>query len=134
MSGQIQSASSGVDAGLTRHGHISYLEIPATDVEQSAVFYQTVFGWEIRRRKDGQCSFDDRSGNLIGRWKTDRTASGDPGFLPYIYVDQIDAIVQRVEQAGGRVVEAVRPEGNLWVATFRDPAGNLLGIWNAGGR
>ena len=30
-------------------GKISYIQIPALDVERSAVFYETVFGWNIRR-------------------------------------------------------------------------------------
>jgi hypothetical protein len=131
---QLLKGHAGVDASLARHGHISYLEIPAADVEQSARFYESVFGWELRRRDGGQCSFDDRSGNLIGRWKTGRAPSSEPGLLPFIYVDQIDAIAERIVQAGGQIVEPPRPEGNLWVATFRDPAGNLLGIWQAGAR
>jgi hypothetical protein len=26
------------------------------------------------------------------------------------------------------------PEGDLWVATFRDPAGNVLGVWQTASR
>lgn len=125
---------SGIDPNLARHGHISYLEIPAADVEPSARFYESVFGWEISRRDDGKCSFDDRSGNLIGRWVTGRAVSSEPGLLPFIYVDQIDAIVEGITKSGGQIVQPPRPEGNLWVAAFRDPAGNLLGIWQAGAR
>jgi predicted enzyme related to lactoylglutathione lyase len=65
---------------------------------------------------------------------TGRAASREAGLLPYIYVDRIDDVVQRIVRGGGAVVEAPCPEGNLWVATFRDPAGNLLGIWQAGPR
>jgi hypothetical protein len=32
------------------------------------------------------------------------------------------------------IVDGPYPEGDLWVATFRDPAGNVLGIWHAGDR
>ena len=39
-----------------------YLQIPAVDIEQSVVFYETVFGWNIRRRETGNPSFDDASG------------------------------------------------------------------------
>jgi predicted enzyme related to lactoylglutathione lyase len=35
---------------------------------------------------------------------------------------------------GGEVVTAPYPEGDLWVATFRDPAGNVLGVWQCGPR
>jgi len=123
-----------VDNRLARHGHVSYLEIPAVDTEQSAAFYEAVFGWYIRRSDTGSPSFDDRSGDLIGRWVTGRAVSREPGLLPFIYVDGIDDIVERIAKRGGEVVEPPYPEGDLWVATFRDSAGNLLGIWQAGPR
>jgi predicted enzyme related to lactoylglutathione lyase len=132
---KLQEGDTGqVDRGLARHGHVSYLEIPADDCERSAAFYETVFGWQIRRRDDGDRSFDDRSGDLIGRWVNGRAPSREPGLLPYIYVDGIDDVVRQVVARGGEAVQPVCPEGDLWVATFRDPAGNLMGIWQAGPR
>jgi uncharacterized protein len=119
----------GVDPGLARHGHVSYLEIPAVDAGRSAAFYEAVFDWRIRGHDSGHPSFDDGSGALIGRWETGRAVSREPGLLPYIYVDGIDAIVERIETQGGEVARRPYAEGNLWVATFRDPAGNLVGIW-----
>ena len=46
-----------------------------------------------------------------------------------IYVDRIDDTLRHVVAEGGEVVRAPYPEGNLWVATFHDPAGNVLGHW-----
>jgi predicted enzyme related to lactoylglutathione lyase len=123
-----------VEDGLARHGHVSYLEIPAIDVEQSATFYEAVFGWQIHRRDSGQASFDDRSGALSGRWDTERQVSREPGLLPFIYVEGINEIVERIVTHGGHIVKPPYAEGNLWVSTFRDPAGNLMGIWQAQGR
>jgi predicted enzyme related to lactoylglutathione lyase len=60
--------------------------------------------------------------------------SREPGLLPYIYVDDIDHVVERIVTQGGEVVKPPYPEGDLWVATFRDPAGNLIGVWQAGPR
>ena len=122
-----------VEPRLARHGHVSYLEIPAVDIERSADFYESVLGWQIHRGQSGHISFDDRSGDLIGRWVTGRVPSREPGLLPYIYVDRIDDVVQRVEKQGGEIVKAPYPEGDLRVATFRDPAGNLMGIWEEAG-
>jgi uncharacterized protein len=116
---------------LARHGHVSYLEIPAIDLEKSAAFYEAVFGWSIRRSEAERPSFDDRSGDLIGRWVTGRAVSREPGLLPFIYVDRIDEIVERVVIQGGEIVKPPYPEGDLWVATIRDPAGNVMGIWQA---
>jgi hypothetical protein len=125
------SESGHVDEGLARHGHVSYLEIPAVDGEKSAAFYEAVFGWQIRRRDSGQHSFDDGSGNLIGAWVTDRVASDEPGLVPYIYVDRIDEVIRCLVTQDGEIVRPPYPEGDLWVATFRDPAGNLMGVWQA---
>jgi hypothetical protein len=65
---------------------------------------------------------------------TGRAVSREPGLLPFIYVDRIDDVVERVVTRGGEVVKPPYPEGDLWVATFRDPAGNLVGVWQAGPR
>jgi predicted enzyme related to lactoylglutathione lyase len=35
------------------HGQLSYLQIPAIDVAQSAAFYEKIFGWHIERPHPG---------------------------------------------------------------------------------
>jgi hypothetical protein len=123
-----------MDKRIARHGHISYLEIPATDVGRSAAFYQTVFGWKVELRSQDRASFDDGSGSLIGAFKVGLPASSEGGILPAIYVDDIDQAASRVKTAGGEIVRPIYPEGDLWVFTFRDPAGNLMSAWQAGAR
>ncbi len=124
----------GVEAGLARHGAIRYLHIPAIDVHQSAAFYEQVFGWSIRGRGTDHPRFDDATGQTSGVWVIDQAVSREPGLLPYIYVDGIQDVLKQVVEQGGEVVKAPYPEGNPWVATFRDPAGNVIGLFeeNAG--
>ncbi len=129
-----RSRGAGVDARLARHGGLSYLEIPAVDARQSAAFYEKVLGWNLRQPDTDDPRFDDATGHLIGRWVTGRGISREPGLLPYIYVDRIDDAVDRVVEHGGAVVRPPYAEGNLWVATFRDPAGNVIGLWQEGPR
>ncbi|MGA2582292.1 MAG: VOC family protein [Tepidisphaeraceae bacterium] len=124
-----QSDASEVDVQLTRPGGLSYLEIPAADARQSAAFYQDVFGWTVRGEDGDQPKFSDQTGHLIGRWVTGRAISRKPGLLPYIYVDRIEEVVERVVPNGGEIVKAPYREGNLWVSIIRDPAGNVLGVW-----
>jgi uncharacterized protein len=38
--------------------------------------------------------------------------------------------VSQIVANGGEVVRNPYPEGNLTVATFRDPAGNVIGLWH----
>jgi predicted enzyme related to lactoylglutathione lyase len=131
---ETRDSSTGVEVRLARHGRLSYLEIPAIDPRQSAAFYENVLGWSIEWRGSDDLRFDNATGHLIGRWVTGRAIAREPGLLPYIYVDRIDDAVERVAAHGGAVVRAPYPEGNLWVATVRDPAGNLIGLWQEGPR
>jgi len=129
-----QSTGTGVGSRLARHGGLSYLEIPAVDVRQSADFYANVIGWNVRGQDTDDPRFSDATEHLIGRWVTGRVISREPGLLPYIYVNRIDDVVAKVAPHGGEVVKPPYPEGNLWVATVRDPAGNVIGLWQQGPR
>src|SRR5262249_61672818 len=126
---QTTGSGTGVDTHLTRHGGLSYLETPAVDAQQSAAFYRQVLGWSLERRDTGDLRFEDATGHLIGRWLTSRAISREPGLLAYFYVDCIGDAVGRVVPYGGEVVQEPYVEGNLWVATVRDPAGNVIGLW-----
>lgn len=110
---------------------LCYLEIPAVDARESAAFYEKIFGWNIRHRDRARPSFDDATGNISGAWVTGREPSPDPGLLPYIWVDSIDATLTQVAGLGGVVVEAPFPHSPGSAsssATFRDPAGNVIGL------
>jgi predicted enzyme related to lactoylglutathione lyase len=120
------------ESGITRHGKVSYMQIPAADPEALAEFYAAVFGWTIRGSSEHR-SFEDASGELIGAFVPHLPAA-EPGVLPYIYVNGLDAAVASIEARGASIVRAPYPEGDLWVATFRDPAGNVIGLWQMGGR
>lgn len=118
-----------VSSPLTRPGGLSYLEIPAANPRQSAAFYAHGLGWSIMDADTDHPKFMDPSGLLLGRWITSRPPSAQPGLLPFIYIADIHDTIKRITDHGGEIVKPIYPEGNLLVATFRDPAGNILGIW-----
>ena len=125
------SGARGVDERLARHGGLSYLEIPALAPRRSAAFYEHVAGWTLDERAPGDVRFSDATGHLIGRFVTGRETFPEPGLLPYIYVNDIDDAVKRVVSHGGEVVEGPTLEGDTFVSTVRDPAGNVIGLWQA---
>jgi predicted enzyme related to lactoylglutathione lyase len=112
---------------------ISYLRMPAPDPDRTAAFYHAVFGWDVNRDRDDP-SFADGTGHVIGHFVSDLPMAGAAGVRPYIYVEGVDDTLGKVLSQGGEVVTPPYPEGDLWVATFRDPAGNVLGIWQRGPR
>jgi predicted enzyme related to lactoylglutathione lyase len=124
-----ESSADAKDETAFGHGRLSYMQVPAVDVRASSEFYSRVFGWVVRGGTDHHLGFTDATGDMIGAWVTGRAISREPGILPYLSVKSVDAILERVVAAGGEVVTPPYPEGALRVATFRDPAGNVMGVW-----
>ena len=115
------------------NGKICYVEIPAINIARSAEFYETVFGWHIRTRGDGAIAFDDGVGQVSGTWVLNRPPSTDPGLLIYILVDDAAATVQAITAAGGAITQPIGGDHPEITARFRDPAGNILGIYQEPG-
>lgn len=106
------------------HGQIGYLELPALDLTESALFYATVFGWQVQA---GQPEF--QAPGLIGQWTTEQKPSSGAGPVIWICVDQLYPTLETVQQSGGRVRQ--QPEldhGERWLVRVEDPAGNLIGL------
>jgi predicted enzyme related to lactoylglutathione lyase len=111
------------------NGKICYLEIPAHDITRSAEFYTGVFGWKTRKRGDGKIAFDDGAGEVSGTWVLGRPASAEAGLLVYIMVDSVAATVDSVLAHGGKLVQPIGADAPEVTARFRDPAGNVLGLY-----
>ena len=115
------------------NGKICYVEIPATDVEASAAFYEAVFGWRLRKRGDGATAFDDTIGEVSGTWVTGRQPASDPGLLLYVMVDDAEATVEAIVAHGGELVQPIGGDAPEITARFRDPGGNVIGIYQEPG-
>jgi predicted enzyme related to lactoylglutathione lyase len=115
------------------NGKICYIEIPAMDVGRSAAFYEKVFGWQTRKRGDGHLAFDDGVGQVSGTWVLGRSPTAQAGLLVYIMVDSAAAAVDAVIANGGAIVQPLGGDAPEITARFRDPAGNVLGIYQERG-
>jgi predicted enzyme related to lactoylglutathione lyase len=111
------------------NGKICYLEMPAADIARSAEFYQRVFGWSVRQRGDGSTAFDDGVGEVSGTWKLGRPPAAQPGLLFYIMVDSVEAAIGAIVANGGEIVQPVGADAPEITARFRDPGGNVIGIY-----
>ena len=111
------------------NGKICYVEMPAADSQRSADFYSQVFGWRMRRRGDGKAAFDDTTGQVSGAFVEGRPSSSTPGLLTYIMVDDAAAALSRITAHGGEIVQPLGVDAPEITARFRDPGGNVLGIY-----
>jgi predicted enzyme related to lactoylglutathione lyase len=111
------------------NGKICYIEMPAIDIAHSAEFYKQVFGWNIRQRGDGHTAFDDTIGEVSGAWVVGRPPTSNPGLLVYIMVDSVAATLEKIVAKGGQIVQAIGVDAPEITARFRDPGGNVIGLY-----
>lgn len=111
------------------NGKICYIEIPATDIQKSADFYTNVFGWSRRERGDRTLAFDDVTGQVSGTWVVGRPPSPEPGLLIYIMCDSVADTITSVLAHGGEIVQQIGADAPEITARFRDPGGNIIGLY-----
>ncbi|HEY7196110.1 MAG TPA: VOC family protein [Gaiellaceae bacterium] len=111
------------------NGKICYLEIPAEDVALSAAFYEAVFGWKTRTRGDGALAFDDGVGEVSGTWVTGRPPAAEPGLMVYVMVSSVAATIEAIVAEGCEIVQPIGADAPEITARFRDPAGNVIGLY-----
>jgi uncharacterized protein len=111
------------------NGKICYIEMPALEIQRSANFYQKAFGWNIRKRGDGATAFDDTVVEVSGAFVLGRPPASSPGLLFYIMVDDIHQTIMAIEANGGEIVQPVGADAPEVTARFRDPGGNVVGLY-----
>jgi len=95
--------------------------------------WQTVFGWNIRQRGDGHTAFDDTTGEVSGSWVLRRPPASAPGLLLYVMVDSVAATVDLIVANGGEIVQPIGADAPEITARFRDPSGNVVGLYQQPG-
>jgi len=120
---------------------VSHFEIPARDLERAARFYRDVFGWSVEPLSwEGHPYYKVRGSALPregGREGIDGglTAAGhgieQPLLMIHVSGISLEDCLRKIEEAGGTVDMPAAPAGRMgsW-ARFRDPEGNLLGLWS----
>ena len=58
-----------------------------------------------------------------------RAPAADPGLLLYVMVDSVAATLDAIVANGGEVVQPVGADAPEITARFRDPAGNVIGLY-----
>ena len=120
--------------GAGTHGAVSWVDLSTPDDHAATAFYQTLFGWEIESSATpmGEYSIgkvgDHQVGGMMGQGPELR---GQPAvWTTFFYVDDIEAMVARVEEAGGTVLEKpFEIPGDARIAVVADPTGAVLGLF-----
>jgi len=118
----------------------AYFDFTVTDLGAARRFFEDVFGWRFARfpmpyeyytiqaGDEGEPGFDGG----IGAAKDAPLSGGRPLTQVTVPVDDLDALIAKVEASGGRVVEGKMPiPGIGWYATCAEPGGLMFGLIEA---
>jgi predicted enzyme related to lactoylglutathione lyase len=123
-------------------GKVVHFEIPADDVERAKEFYGSVFGWQLQTMSMGEGDYtiamttpvDDKTQmptepGAINGGMMERSDS-TPSPVITIEVEEIDQALKEIDSAGGSTVTPRTPIPGMGAfAYFKDPDGNIMGLW-----
>lgn len=112
---------------------ITWFEIPTTDYNRAIQFYENVFKVTLKQEEtDGMAMAifphaDAQSAGAVVNCDAYKPHAN--GVCIYLYSNDFDAALQRVEQNGGKVVMPKMSIGpNGFIAHFIDSEGNRIGL------
>ncbi len=123
-------------------GAFCWLDLAASDADRAKRFYAQAFGWTFREQPAlgghfTRCRVGDREVGSLYQLPHRQLARGVPShWTPYIGVADLEAALQDVVAAGGRIVVAQlevpldAPEGAR-IALIEDAVGAFVGLWQS---
>ncbi len=113
-------------------GTPSWVDLASADLAASAAFYSALLGWEAKDQgaEAGHYHMFEKDGAPVAGAGPIMMEGQPPAWMTYISVEDADAAVAKVKQAGGMVF--VEPMDVLDVgrmAVFADPTGAAAAVW-----
>ncbi|NHI93873.1 MAG: VOC family protein [Candidatus Lokiarchaeota archaeon] len=108
--------------------YVVHIDIPVDDIEKAENFYSKLFDWEFTKVSDEYMTFTSA-----------KTPSGafylvtdlpEPGICPYVWTKDIDDVLDKVIDQGGRIVQNKTTIPSGFQAIFIDPFGNRIGVYS----
>jgi predicted enzyme related to lactoylglutathione lyase len=113
-------------------GRVGWHELLAANGESALAFYSKLFGWRKADADIGEMAtyqLFSAGGETIGGIVTKPPTIPAPFWLYYFNVSDILAAAQRVEAAGGRILDGlVEVPGGSWIVRCEDPQGAIFAL------
>ena len=113
---------------LSRQNHsIDYIEFSVTSLEEAKKFYGSAFGWTFNDYGPAYSGIQKPGGGEMGGMiPVKRVVTGGP--LVILYSDNLEASLESVKKAGGKITKQIFgfPGGRRF--QFKDPSGNELAV------
>lgn len=117
---------------VPRFGSVVHVELYSDEPQATQAFYEQAFGWTFYDVEGMEYTMFEAQGpphgGLVGRDRIDHEDA--PATLPYIYVEDLEAIAGAIDAAGGKVLgEPVEIPGTGEIAVFSAPGGMIHALW-----
>lgn len=107
--------------------HINYVELKAKDLENIKQFYSSCFDWDFTDYGPTYTAFSN-SGLDGGFEKTEAPIVN--GALVILYHSKLDAIKNKIIEAGGKISKDIFSFPGGHRLHFKDSSGNELAVWS----
>ncbi len=115
---------------MSQHEKIDYVELPASDLTATRLFFTEVFGWHFVDYGEDYTAFFN-AGINGGFFRSGKIANTDNGSaLIVFYSDNLEQTRQKIQQAGGVITRPIFlfPGGRRF--HFTDPSQNEYAVWS----
>jgi predicted enzyme related to lactoylglutathione lyase len=109
-----------------------HVELNTTDLAKAKEFYGQLFAWKLDDQPIGEMTYTMIDvGEGTGGGMMSMPMPGVPSmWLPYVFVDDINAATEKARSLGGEIVrEVMEVPGYGWLSIIKDPTGAGLGLW-----
>ncbi len=110
---------------------VDWFEVLGSDAKRTQAFYVELFGWKVDESFPGYGLVDTQAGQGIGGGLG--SGEGSSWATVYAHVPDAQRALARAEQLGGtRVYGPNAVDDHMQTGAFRDPAGNVFGVYHHG--
>ncbi len=113
-----------------KEGTFCHIELPSGNLPVTKAFYGEVFGWTFEDVPQMNYVRFTTADDAVGGGLWNPPAGAPRGIVNYIAVEKIENALERITKTGGEIMLPRQVvEGFGAFALFRDPAGNVLGLF-----
>jgi uncharacterized protein len=123
-------------------GKVVHFEIPADDIDRAKNFYGSIFGWDLQTTPMGESEYTSITATPVDEQTRMPTEPGainggmmqrtetTPAPVITIEVESIEHVLTQIVKSGGTTVTPRTPIPGMGAfAYFKDPEGNVMGLW-----
>ena len=115
---------------------VVHWELWSKEPQRAADFYARVFDWKVQEIPELSYHMVDTggAGGINGGIMKPKEGPWPGNMAFYVDVEDIDAAMARIVEAGGKVVVARQEIPGMGAfGLFEDPEGRVLGVWQTSG-